>query len=180
MRISFYFHFILLEIMNKCIIWRWFGAVQYDCCIDCIAGSCNVVGYNKEAVHCPQHPSSRNNIHNARLLHPTVKRMRTLQHCTQAYKLQLKAFILYIYTCMILGHWVPRSYVHQLVKARRCVVPPLSVSCPVAQLKSSPPVRERRGLVSHQEHTFRSGSMWTAPAPPWRSGWCIALAPSST
>ena len=82
--------------MNKCIIWRWFGAVQYDCCIDCIAGSCNVVGYNKEAVHCPQHPSSRNNIHNARLLHPTVKRMRTLQHCTQAYKLQLKAFILYI------------------------------------------------------------------------------------
>ena len=97
MRISFYFHFILLEIMNKCIIWRWFGAVQYDCCIDCIAGSCNVVGYNKEAVHCPQHPSSRNNIHNARLLHPTVKRMRTLQHCTQAYKLQLKAFILYIY-----------------------------------------------------------------------------------
>ena len=41
-------------------------------------------------------------------------------------------------------------------KARRCVVPPLSVSCPVAQLKSSPPVRERRGLISHQEHTFRS------------------------
>ena len=29
---------------------------------------------------------------------------------------------------------VPKSYVHQLVKARRCVVPPLSVSCPVAQL----------------------------------------------
>ena len=101
MRISFYFHFILLEIMNKCIIWRWFGAVQYDCCIDCIAGSCNVVGYNKEAVHCPQHPSSRNNIHNARLLHPTVKRMRTLQHCTQAYKLQLKALILSMMLCTI-------------------------------------------------------------------------------
>ena len=30
------------------------------------------------------------------------------------------------------------------------------MSCPIAQLKSSPPVRERRGLISHWEHTFRS------------------------
>ena len=44
-------------------------------------------------------------------------------------------------------------------KTSRRVAPPLSVSCPIAQLKSSPPVRERRGLISHQEHTFRSGSM---------------------
>ena len=70
MRISFYFHFILLEIMNKCIICRWFGAVQYDCCIDCIAGSCNVVGYNKEAVHCPSihHPGIISTMHDFYIL----------------------------------------------------------------------------------------------------------------